>query len=86
MPKYQIYFVTVGGERRYSVDIDETETLDHVLEEILSELGERGDRLKGEGEPQVVWNGQQLDFTQPLPEQGVRANDVLRVSTIVING
>ncbi len=38
------------------------------------------------GQPQVVWNGYSLDFSVPLAEQGVRANDILRVSTIVLNG
>ena len=42
MPKYQIYFDTVSGETKYNVDIDEGETLDMVLEEILFDLRERG--------------------------------------------
>ena len=86
MPKYQIYFDTVSGEQKYNVDIDEGETLDMVLEEILFDLRERGDVLKGDGEPEVIWNGSSLDFAAPLPQQGVRANDVLRVSTIATNG
>ena len=86
MPKYQIYFDTVSGEQIYNVDIDEGETLDMVLEEILFDLRERGDVLKGDGEPEVIWNGSSLDFAAPLPQQGVRANDVLRVSTIATNG
>jgi hypothetical protein len=86
MPKYQMLFDTVRAEQKFSVDIDEQETLDTTLDEILFELRERGDYLKGEGQPQVVWNGASLDFAVPLPEQGVRANDILRVSTIVLNG
>ena len=86
MPKYQIYFDTVQGETKYNVDIDEPEVLDNVLHEILYDLRERGDVLQGDGEPQVIWNGSSLDFSRPLPGQGVRANDVLRVSTIATNG
>lgn len=86
MPKYQIYFDTVQGEVKFNVDIDDEETLDMVLDEILFDLRERGQVLKGDGEPQVVWNGQALDFSARLPAQGVRANDVLRVSTVATNG
>lgn len=86
MPKYQILFDTVRAEQKFNVDIDEQETLDTTLDEILFELRERGDYLKGEGQPQVVWNGMSLDFSIPLPQQGVRGNDILRVSTIVLNG
>lgn len=86
MPKYQIYFDTVNGETKFNVDIDDEELLDVVLDEILYDLRERGDVLQGDGEPQVVWNGQSLDFGTPLPIQGVRANDVLRVSTVATNG
>lgn len=86
MPKYQMIFDTVRAEQKFNVDIDEQETLDATLDEILFELRERGDYLKGEGQPQVVWNGHSLDFSTSLPEQGVRANDILRVSTIVLNG
>lgn len=86
MPKYQIYFDTVQGETKYNVDIDDGEVLDDVLHEILYDLRERGDVLQGDGEPQVVWNGRSLDFASPLPQQGVRPNDVLRVSTIATNG
>jgi hypothetical protein len=86
MPKYQIYFETINGETKYNVDIDETEVLQDVLDEILYELRERGDLLHGDGDPQVVWNGTSLDFNAPLTAQGVRPNDVLRVSTIATNG
>ena len=86
MPKYQMYFDTVSGETKYNVDIDESETLNVVLEEILFDLRERGDVLKGDGEPEVNWNGTSLDFAAPLPQQGVRPNDVLRISTLATNG
>lgn len=86
MPKYQIYFETVRGESKYNVDIDEEETLDQVLEEILYDLRDRGDILHGEGSPMVTWNGRTLEFGSPLPEQGVRPNDVLRVATMALNG
>ncbi len=86
MPKYQMYFDTVNGETKYNVDIDDEESLNLVLEEILYDLRERGDLLKGDGEPEVLWDGKSLDFNRPLPQQGVRTNDVLRVSTIATNG
>jgi hypothetical protein len=93
MPKYQMYFDTINGGfdtanggTKYNVDIDDDELLDVVLDEILFDLRERGEVLKGDGEPQVVWNGQSLDFSAPLPQQGVHANDVLRVSTLATNG
>jgi hypothetical protein len=86
MPKYQVYFDTIVGESKYNVDIDDDEVLDQVLDEILYDLRERGEILLGDGDPQVVWNGQALDFAQPLPKQGVRPNDVMRVSTIATNG
>lgn len=86
MPKYQIYFDTVRGEVKYNVDIDEEEVLDQVLEEILYDLRDRGDILHGDGSVLVSWNGRSLDFSSPLPRQGVRPNDVLRVSTVATNG
>lgn len=86
MAKYQMYFDTIQGETKYNVDIDDQELLDDVLHEILYDLRERGDVLQGDGEPQVAWNGNALDFARPLPMQGVRPNDVLRVSTIATNG
>lgn len=86
MAKYQIYFDTVRGETKYTVDIDEEETLGQTIDEILFDLRERGDVLQGDGEPEVIWNGQSLDFARDLPAQGVRPNDVLRVSTIATNG
>ncbi len=86
MAKYQMYFDTIRGETRYNVDIDDDERLDEVLDEILYDLRERGDMLQGEGQPQVVWNGTALDFGAALSRQGVRPNDVLRVSTVASIG
>ena len=86
MPKYQVYFDTINGETRYNVDIDDHETMEEVIHEILSELRERGQVLQGDGDLQVVWNGQSLDFGAPLSNQGVHPNDLLRVSTIARNG
>jgi hypothetical protein len=88
MPKYQMYFDTLGGETRHYVDIDEEETLDGVLNEILQELRERQPKrvLKGDGKPQVRWSGHLLDLNTPLPGQGIRPNEVLYVSTRARNG
>lgn len=86
MPKYQIYFDTVQGEQKFNVDIDAEEVLDVVLEEVLFDLRERGLVLQGDGDPQVVWNGTSLDFRVALPAQGVRPNDIMRVSTVATNG
>jgi len=82
MPKYQMYFDTTTDEFKNNVEIDEAETLDGVMSDILYELrADYGRVLRGEGEPQVSWSGNLLDPNRPLPEQGVRPNDVLRVST-----
>lgn len=86
MAKYQMYFDTVRGEVKYTVDIDEEETLGQTMDEILFDLRERGDVLQGDGEPEVVWSGKSLDFGGALPTQGVRPNDVLRVLTLAVNG
>jgi hypothetical protein len=86
MPKYQMIFDTVNGDVRHNVDIDNDERLEGTLDEILWELHQRGDDLKAGGEPQVSCNGKTLDFHLPLPRQGVAPNDVLRVTTISING
>ena len=86
MPKYQMVFDTVNGEVRHTVDIDNDERLEGTLDEILWELKERGKVLKGNGEPQVSCNGKVLDFGLPVSRQGVYPNDVLRVTTIAMNG
>lgn len=86
MPQYQMVFDTVTGPIQHNVDIDDAETLDDVLRDILWELRQRGSILKGNGQPQVVWGNQVLDSSLPLPQQNVFPNEVLRVSTISING
>ena len=86
MPQYQMIFDTVKGPVQHNVDIDDGETLDDVLRDILWELRQRGSILKGNGQPQVRCNNQVLDTSQPLPQQNIFANEVLRVSTISING
>jgi len=35
---------------------------------------------------ELNWSGNSLDFDFPLPGQGVRPNDVLRISTVAMNG
>jgi hypothetical protein len=35
---------------------------------------------------ELNWSGNSLDFGFPLPGQGVRPNDVLRISTVAMNG
>jgi hypothetical protein len=83
MPNYQIYYATSGGELNRTCDIEESDTLDSVLPDMLVELEEDGHVLEGrqEGgeEVYVIWQGRHLDKTRPLPQQGVRPNDVLRV-------
>src|SRR5215469_15272338 len=81
MPRYQIYFDTSEGERKFNVDIDDSEIIDTVLRDILGELAERGLVLRGvaTGELRVIWNGKELDLSRTLPAQQVMANEVLRV-------
>jgi len=86
MSRYQMYFETDRGDVRHVVEIDDTETLESVLNELLYELRERGDVLTGQGDTQVIANGQSLDLAVPLPKQRVRPNDVLRVSLIPFLG
>lgn len=85
MPKYQMFFDTQAGEVSAKVDIDDREILQDLLPELLSQLEEdTGAKLKGwregVGEPVCVWEGRELEQSTPLPNQGVRPNDVLRVS------
>lgn len=84
MPKYQVYFSTQSGELHRVGNIDENETLEAVLPEVLHELEEEGfvleGRQEGEGDVCVTWEGRDLDLSQSLPQQGVRPNDVLRVT------
>src|SRR5215472_11614963 len=81
MPRYQVYFDTSEGERKFNVDIDDSEIIDTVLRDILGELAERGLVLRGvaTGELRVIWNGKELDLSRTLPEQHVMPNEVIRV-------
>jgi hypothetical protein len=38
-----------------------------------------GRQLPNEGELRLIWNGKTLDLNRPLPEQGVRPRDLLRL-------
>jgi hypothetical protein len=85
MPKYQIYFDTQDGEIHRTVTIDENEVLDGLLGDILAEFEERDGHVlrgwrEGLGNPTCRWEGKELDGSMTLPEQGVRPNDVIRVS------
>lgn len=87
MPNYQMLFETVNGEVRDTVQIDDDEVLEGVLDDILYELKERRNvYLKGPGDPQVRCNGTLLDPNVSLRQQGVHPNDLLRVSTRAIIG
>jgi hypothetical protein len=85
MPKYQIYFDTQDGEIHRTVTIDENEVLNDLLGDILAEFEERDGYVlrgwrEGLGNPTCRWEGKELDGSMTLPEQGVRSNDVIRVS------
>jgi hypothetical protein len=85
MPKYQIYFDTQDGEIHRTVTIDENEVLNDLLGDILAEFEERDGHVlrgwrEGLGNPTCRWEGKELDGSMVLPEQGVRPNDVIRVS------
>lgn len=84
MPTYQMVFDTQGGEVGDDVTIDPDEVLREVLPEILIQLEAYGYVLQGwregAGEPVCKWEGRKLDENLPLPDQGVRDNDILRVS------
>jgi hypothetical protein len=85
MPKYQIYFDTQDGEIHRTVTIDENEVLNDLLGDILAEFEERDGYVlrgwrEGLGNPTCRWEGKELDSSMELPEQGVRPNDVIRVS------
>jgi hypothetical protein len=90
MPKYQVYFDTLEGEKSFDADIGDDEPLEGVLREILIELSERGHMMRGlaVGDLKVVWGGpgRELDMARTLPEQGVRPNDVLRVLVEIYEG
>jgi len=85
MPKYQIYFDTQDGEIHRTVTIDENEVLNDLMGDILAEFEERDGYIlrgwrEGLGNPTCRWEGRDLDSSMTLPEQGVRPNDVIRVS------
>jgi hypothetical protein len=91
MAQYQVYFDTLAGEKRYDVDIGDTESLEQVLRDILVELSEKGHTMRGlsTGDLKVIWGGREgreLDLSHSLPEQGVRPNDVLRVLVEIYEG
>ncbi|MCI0663934.1 MAG: hypothetical protein L0220_22995, partial [Acidobacteria bacterium] len=85
MPKYQMYFDTQEGEVHRTVTIDENEVLKDLLGDILAEFEERDGYVlrgwrEGLGNPFCQWEGRELNSHKTLPEQGVRPNDVIRVS------
>lgn len=83
MAKYQMIFDTQSGEKSFNVAVDDHEVLAEVAADLLLDLEERGYVLKGgrEGAGDVVfkWEGAALDPQAPLPEQGVRPNDIIRI-------
>jgi hypothetical protein len=84
MAQYQMYFGTQAGWTKFEVDINEDETLQSVLPDVLCELEESGHVLKGwqkgSGDLVVTWEGRELDLGEALPRQGLRPNEVLRVA------
>ena len=84
MAKYQVYFDTQAGWVNFRVDIDEDETLATVLPDILYDLEQNGFILEGSregsGDISVTWEGRELDQRRPLPRQGVKPNDNLRIA------
>jgi hypothetical protein len=84
MAKYQVYFDTQAGWKSFRVDIDEYEALDTVLPDILYDLEQNGCILQGSregsGDISVTWEGRELDQRRPLPLQGVKPNDNLRIA------
>jgi hypothetical protein len=84
MAQYQMYFATQTGWTNFNVDVDEDEALQSVLPDVLRELEESGYVLQGwregSGELVVTWEGRDLDLGKDLPQQGLRPNEVLRVT------
>jgi hypothetical protein len=84
MAQYQMYFATQTGWTNFNVDVDEDEALRSVLPDVLHELEENGYVLQGwhegSGELVVTWEGRELDLGKDLPQQGLRPNEVLRVT------
>jgi len=86
-----MYFDTLEGEKKYNVDVGDSEPIEEVLRDILVELSEKGHTMKGlsTGDLKVVWGGRQgreLDLSRTLPEQGVQPNEVLRVLVEMYEG
>lgn len=91
MPQYQMYFDTLEGEKKYNVDVGDNEILEEVLRDIVVELAEQGHVMKGlsTGDLKVIWGGregQELDLSRTLAEQGVHPNEVLRVLVEIYEG
>jgi hypothetical protein len=84
MAQYQMYFGTQSGWTNFNVGVDEDEVLQSVLPDVLRELEENGYVLQGwhegSGELVVTWEARELDLRAALPQQGVRPNEVLRVT------
>jgi hypothetical protein len=84
MAQYQMYFATQTGWTNFNVDVDEDEALQSVLPDVLRELEENGYVLQGwhegSGELVVTWEGRELDLGKDLLQQGLRPNEVLRVT------
>src|SRR5438128_562431 len=81
MPRYQMSFDTNKGEKKFTVDIDDSEVLEKALPEIILELAERGFVIQGvaTGELCAICNGHQLDLSRSLPEQKVGPNEGIRI-------
>ena len=62
MPFYNVYFDTTQGELQYKVPIADDATIGGALPDLLTELQEKGYRLKGGSSDtvQVLWNGRPL--------------------------
>jgi hypothetical protein len=84
MAQYQMYFATQTGWTNFNVDVDEDEALQSVLPDVLHELEENGYVLQGwqegSGELVVTWEGRELDLAKAVSLQGLRPNEVLRVT------
>ena len=81
MAHYQMVFDTREGEKRYPVEIAETDVLDTALREALVDLRRRGHLMPGAatGHLKVIAGGRELDLSKSLPAQGIYPNEVLRV-------
>ena len=81
-----MYFNTQAGWKDFNVDLDEHESLETVLQDILHDLKEKGYVLEGGqegmGNVLVTWEGRELDLRRSLPRQGVKPNDILRVTIV----